>query len=270
MRHPLMKWSLALAALFACSSTSQAQTTGNRKPGTAQVSKARTSARVPDFSGVWEPHMPESAKKYSGYSFIGEIPPMTPWGKAQYEATKPSWGPRAVLDSTDPVNPTTGTGHEVGCFPPGVPRIYVHHFPMEILQVPGHVVQIFEFGHFVREIYTNGAHEHEKDLNPSWMGDSIGWWEGDTLVIDSVGFNDKTWLDRAGLPHSDQLHVVEHIRRPNHGTLEIDIMVDDPKAYTTTFGGKEIYELRPEWKIEEMICEDNVNFNELKKEGKEQ
>ena len=176
MRHPLMKWSLALAALFACSSTSQAQTTGNRKPGTAQVSKARTSARVPDFSGVWEPHMPESAKKYSGYSFIGEIPPMTPWGKAQYEATKPSWGPRAVLDSTDPVNPTTGTGHEVGCFPPGVPRIYVHHFPMEILQVPGHVVQIFEFGHFVREIYTNGAHEHEKDLNPSWMGDSIGWW----------------------------------------------------------------------------------------------
>jgi len=198
-----------------------------------------------------------------------EISPMTAWGKAQYEMTKPSWGPRAVEDSTDMVNPTTG--NEIGCFPTGVPRIYVHPFPMEILQIPGRVVQLFEFNHFVRQLYiTNGLHEHAKDLDPSWMGDAVAWWEGDTLVVDSVGFNDKTWLDRAGLPHSDQLHVIEHITRPNHKTLVVHITVDDPKTYLKTWEGERIYELEPDWKLTEMICEDNITFNDLKKAGKEQ
>jgi hypothetical protein len=102
------------------------------------------------------------------------------------------------------------------------------------------------------------------------MGDSIGWWEGDTLVIDSIGFNDKTWVDRAGLPHSDQLHVIEHISRPKHDTLLVHITVDDPKTYTKTWDGELTYQLEPTWKLGEMICEDNVTFNELKKEGKEQ
>lgn len=101
-------------------------------------------------------------------------------------------------------------------------------------------------------------------------GDSIGWWEGDTLVIDSVGFNDKTWVDRAGLPHSDQLHVIEHISRPKHDTLLVHIAVDDPKTYTKTWDGELIYQLEPTWKLGEMICEDNATFNELKKAGKEQ
>ena len=186
-----------------------------------------SAEKAPDFSGVWEAHEPPSARKWAGYSFTGEIPEMTPWGKEQYEKTKPSWGPRAVEDSTDLVNPTTG--NEVGCFPTGVPRIYVHPFPFEIVQIPGRVIELFEFNHFVRQIYTNGSHEHAKDLDPTWMGDSVGWWEGDTLVIDSVGFNDKTWLDRAGLPHSDQLHVIEHITPPKHDTLIVHITIDDPK-----------------------------------------
>src|ERR1700691_5393893 len=97
------------------------------KPSAAQA-VPRTKDGVPDFSGVWEGHMPPSARKYAGYAFTGIIPEMTPWGKAQYEMTKPSWGPRAVVDSTDMVNPTTG--HEIGCFPTGIPRIYTHPFPM--------------------------------------------------------------------------------------------------------------------------------------------
>jgi hypothetical protein len=236
-------------------------TTTDKAPGAQGL--PRTSDGVPDFSGVWEGHMPASARKWAGYSFTGDIPEMTPWGKARYETTKPSWGPRAVVDSTDMVNPTTG--NEIG-----VPRIYVHPFPFEILQVPGRVVELFEFNHFVRQIYTNGAHEHSKDLDPSWMGDSIGWWEGDTLVIDSVGFNDKTWLDRAGLPHSDQLHVIERISRPKHDTLVVHITVDDPKTYAKTWEGERIYVLESDWKLTEMICEDNITFNDLKKAGKEQ
>ncbi|HEX3377757.1 MAG TPA: hypothetical protein VHS29_12900 [Candidatus Acidoferrales bacterium] len=272
MRNHLLPSILFFAAALFSSSGMRAQTA----PKKAAMAKSEAASKpvpkmadgTPDFSGVWEGHMPASARKWASYSFTGDIPEMTPFGKAIYEKTKPSWGPRAVVDSTDMVNPTTG--NEIGCFPTGVPRIYVHPFPMEILQVPGRVVQLFEFNHFVRQIYTTGAHEHAKDLDPSWMGDSVGWWEGDTLVVDSVAFNDKTWLDRAGLPHSDQLHVVEHISRPNFKTLVVHITVDDPKAYTKTWEGERIYELEPDWKLTEMICEDNITFNDLKKAGKEQ
>ncbi len=272
MRKYLVGHAIALAAALILAPGLSAQMAPNAgakadKP-IATEKVARTADGVPDFSGVWEGHMPPSARKYAGYSFTGDIPAMTAWGKAQYEMTKPSWGPRAVADSTDMVNPTTG--NEIGCFPTGVPRIYVHPFPMEILQVPGRVVQLFEFNHFVRQLYITGSREHAKDLDPSWMGDAVAWWEGDTLVVDSVGFNDKTWLDRAGLPHSDQLHVIEHISRPNHKTLVVHITVDDPKTYLKTWEGERIYELEPDWKLTEMICEDNITFNDLKKAGKEQ
>jgi hypothetical protein len=272
MKNYWVSQTLALAAglIFSSALCAQTATKTDAKPekGAAPQSLPRTADGVPDFSGVWEGHMPPSARKYAGYSFTGVVPEMTPWGRAQYEQTKPSWGERAVVDSTDLVNPTTG--NEIGCFPTGVPRIYVHPFPMEIIQIPGRVVQLFEFNHFVRQIYTTGPHEHAKDLDPTWMGDSVGWWEGDTLVIDSVGFNEKTWLDRAGLPHSDQLHVIERIARPKHDTLVIHITIDDPKTYTKTWEGERIYILEPDWKLTEMICEDNITFNELKKAGKEQ
>jgi hypothetical protein len=102
------------------------------------------------------------------------------------------------------------------------------------------------------------------------MGDSIGTWEGDTLVVDSIGFNDKTWLDRGGHPHSDQLHVTERLRRTDQNTLQIAVTMEDPKAYTKPWGGTMTFGLRPKWNISEMICEDNVNFdsflkNEVKK-----
>jgi hypothetical protein len=217
-----------------------------------------------DLSGVWSQHPPDSARKFAIYSFTGEIPPMTPWGEAQYKATKPSFGPLAVADSTDPVNPTTGK--DIGCAPPGVPRIYMHPYPMEIIHVPGRVIMLFEFSHFIRQIFTDGR-PHPADLSPTWMGDSIGKWEGNTLVVDTVGFNDKTWLDRAGLPHSEDLHLTERIRRVDHDTLEIKITIDDPKAYTKTWGGQLIFQLKPGWNIMEFICEDNGNFFDLQKKA---
>ena len=265
----LLVGGLSLSSIL-CAQDNQPGQTGASKsaPQMKQTPPASTPDHVPDFSGVWEPHMPASARPWSGYSITGEIPPMTPWGKAQYDATRPSWGPHASVDSTDPVNPTDTKN--VGCLPTGVPRIYVHPFPMEIVQISGRVIQLFEFNHFVRQIYTNGPHEHSKDLDPSWMGDSVGWWEGDALVIDSVGFNGKTWVDRAGLPSSDQLHVIERITRPTKNKLVIRITVDDPKTYTKTWEGEREYEYEPDWKLVEMICEDNVTFNELKNQGKEQ
>ena len=107
---------VAAMQIFSVGICAQTSTkTSSKTPAAQGVSK--TSDGVPDFSGVWEGHMPASTRKWAGYAFTGEIPPMTAWGKAQYEATKPSWGPRAVVDSTDLVNPTTG--NEIGCFPTG-------------------------------------------------------------------------------------------------------------------------------------------------------
>jgi hypothetical protein len=83
--------------------------------------------------------------------------------------------------------------------------------------------------------------DHPKDPDSSWMGDSVGKYEGDTFVIDTIGFNDKTWLDQTGHPHSDALHVIERIRRINHDQLEINVTIDDPKAYTKTFSATKLY-----------------------------
>jgi hypothetical protein len=133
---------------------------------------------------------------------------------------------------------------------------------MEIVQQPNRVLVIYEFNHFIRQIWTDGR-AHNTDLGPSWMGDSIGHWDGDTLVVDTIGFNDKTWVDRAGHPHSEDLHVVERMRRMDPKTLQIDITIEDPKAYTKPWGGRLLYGLRPDWHISEMICEDNVNFDQF-------
>ena len=121
---------------------------------------------------------------------------------------------------------------------------------------------LFEYDHFVRQIFTDGR-QHPQDLNSSWMGDSIGRWDGDMLVVDTVGFNDKTWLDQVGHPHSDALHLVERIRRVNHDAMTIDITIDDPKAYTKPWVAHFIYDLKPDWNIGEEVCEDNVNFLDM-------
>jgi len=248
----LMNLVLALGALFAFSTVLRAQTAEQSGPATA-----RSATPTVDLSGVWEANMP--GLKWATYSFTPDIPPMTPWGKQRYLAVKPSYGPRSVADSTDYVNPTTGK--DVGCLPPGVPRIYIQPFVLEMIQTPGRVLEYFEFDHHVRQIFTDGR-QHPKDPELTWMGDSIGWYEGDTLVVDTVGLNEKTWIDRGGLPHSDQLHVIERIRRPSHEALEIAITIDDSKAYTQTWSGYRNYKLEPTWNVKEFICADNGDYNE--------
>ncbi len=255
MRNRIMNLTLATVAILAFASVLTAQTTEPAGPAKSQAPSA-----APDLSGVWRQHSPPGTRAAALFSFNREDPPMTPWAETLFKANKPSFGPRAVPDSNDPVNPTTG--NSIGCFPPGVPRIYQHPFPMEIIQIPGRVIMFFEFNHFVRQIYMDGR-GHDKNVAPLWMGDSIGKWEGDTLVVDTTNFNDKTWLDRGGHPHSEALHLTERIRRTDHETLEIELTIDDPKAYTKTWTAKQYFQLRPKWNIMELICEDNANFLDL-------
>jgi hypothetical protein len=263
MRNFFGSLAFATAAALAALAPSGAFAQSASSKGAKAI--AAPSAPV-NLSGVWRRSRrpPDKSRRYTIYelafSITSETPPMTPWAKEKYEANKPNIGPRAVslTDTNDPI---------MQCFPPGVPRVYlIRGEPVEIAQTPGRVLMLFEYDHFVRNIYTDGR-GHPKDLNPSWMGDAIGKWEGDTLVVDTVGFNDKTWLDNDGHPHTEDLRVVERIRRTNHETLTIDTTIEDPKAYNKPWGGHAVYELKPDWNIGEMVCEDNISYGDMQKES---
>jgi hypothetical protein len=202
-----------------------------------------------DLSGLWFVHPSPDSRAYSGFAFAKDDPPMTAWGESQYKAAKPIFGPNKTTPklSNDPV---------YGCFPPGLPRIYLHPKPIEIVQLPEEVIMMFQYDRLVRHIYIDGR-PHDEFLDPPlWMGDSIGKWDGDTLVIDTIGFNDKTWLDRIGHPHSDALHVVERMRRVDHETLSDEITIEDPKAYTKSWTGQTRFQLRPDLALDwEGVCE---------------
>jgi hypothetical protein len=218
------------------------------------------SGQTPDLSGVWDRGEKATMASYAPSDpsgMKGENPPMTPWGDAQFQLTKPAQGIRASNHSNDTTT--------FQCMPPGFPRIYMEPHPMQIFQVPGRVVMLFEFDHFFRTIYTDGR-DHPKDLDPTWMGNAVGHWEGATLVVDTVGFNDKTWIDRAGHPHSDQLHLIERIRRIDHETLQDDITIDDPKAYIKPWTTRKMFKLRADWELLEDVCEEQGDYANLEKQ----
>lgn len=171
-----------------------------------------------------------------------------PWAAAKFRAAKPGYGPHATPDSHDPI---------LNCLPPGVPRIMLIPFPMQIVQVPGEVIMLFEYDHYARHIFMD-RREHLKDVDANWMGDSIGRWDGNTLVVDTTGLNDRTWLDQVGHPHSDALHVIERIRRVDYDTLQDDLTIDDPRAYEKPWAGQQIFKLKPDWHLIEYVCEDNM------------
>jgi hypothetical protein len=181
-------------------------------------------------------------------AFSASDPPLQAWAAERYRTSKPGYGPYATANSHDPI---------LSCLPPGMPRILLMPFPMQIAGIPGEVLMIFEYDHFVREIYTDGR-LHPKNLDPTWMGDAIGKWDGETLVIDTVGFNDKSWLDMVGHPHSDALHLTERVRRIDRKTLQDDLTIVDPRAYTKPWTGQQIFDLKPAWRLGEYICEDNM------------
>lgn len=245
MRNRLMGLVLALSATLVFSNVFFAQTADPQ--GMARIEPAAPTA---DLSGLWI-RLRDPSHSSINLDFGKAISPMTPWAQAKFKAANSvyrSSSPSTVL--SDPI---------FSCYPPGVPRIYLLNFPVQIAQIPGQVIMLFEFDHFVRRIYTDGR-PHDKDAGALWMGDSIGRWEGDTLVADTVSFNDKTTLDREGYPHSDAMHLVERIRRVDRDSLVIDLTVEDPKAYTKPWEAKLNFQLRPDWKIMEHVCEDNAGF----------
>jgi hypothetical protein len=186
---------------------------------------------TPADKGVWTPlfGISEPIKP------VAELP-FQSWSKALFEERQSSQ-----------LEPHTR------CKPSGTAREFLTPYGVEFLEVPGvERIYIFDIGgpHTFRTVYMDGR-THPRDFVPTYYGHSIGWWEGDTLVIDSTGFNEGFWMDRRGLPHTDQMHTVERFTRVDAETIRYEITVDDPGAYTrpwtTDFNlnwedGTELYE----------------------------
>ena len=149
---------------------------------------------------------------------------------------------------------------EAHCLPTGVPR--VAPYPWRIVQDPPygkatHLFFLFEGNiHSYRQIFMDGR-EHPDDPDPTWYGHSVGRWEGDTLVVETIGFNDKFWFDFFGHPHTEQLRTIERYTRTSLGTLENEITIIDPGAYAKTFTVKFVATLRRGWELMEYICNEN-------------
>ena len=150
------------------------------------------------------------------------------------------------------------------CLPPGGPRMMATPYQMEIIQQPEHkrIIMNFEGAtHIWREIYMDGRPHPQGDaLNPTYLGHSVGRWESDTLVVDVVGFNEGTWIDYYGHPHTDRLHVVERISRPNKRTLRYEATIDDPGAYTRPWTVTWTIPWNVTGELSEYICQENNRY----------
>jgi hypothetical protein len=185
-----------------------------------------------DLSGVWNKAIHQNMARPV------EPLPFTPAGL------------KAFTEVATTIDPTSR------CVLPGVPRVNNSPYPFQIMQMSDRVIFVYEYMHNFRVIYTDGR-PHRKNWEPSLMGDSVGRWEGDTLVIDTVNLTDRTWLDDHGNRHSDALHVIERWRRLSADQLWYEATIDDPKFYTRQWTTGWVVPLAPkDWEIMEYACTD--------------
>lgn len=203
------------------------------------ASVQRLSDGTPDFSGVW---YPDNLNYLTYIGADGTPIPMRPWANALFlhrQATKSKEDPDA------------------NCTLPGVPRIDSVPNPFKILQSADEVVILYEAFTTFRQVFMDGRKLPEEAQQPAWLGYSVGHWDGDTLVIESTGFNDETWLDNAGTPHGEALHVTERYHRRDIGHLDIEVTVDDPGTFLHPFTITEHEHLLPDTTLLEFICSEN-------------
>ena len=238
------------------------------RPITAPA-KVRKAAPAPrhDISGIWDP------PSLSGIQGLGAnaVPedgkpehqlPYTPLGLEALKRTKPSNGTRSVLpaETNDPV---------VYCDPQGFPREDLYELrTIQVLQSSQNVAILYQFGKIWRVIWTDGR-ELPKDPEPRWFGYSVGKWEDDyTFVVQTSGTDDRTWVDRAGRPHSADLRVEERFHRADRDHLELTVTIDDPKMYTRPWVALDRFRFElqpPSFDVREMICSPSefAEYNKL-------
>src|SRR5579871_2416283 len=190
----------------------------------------------PDLSGVWRIH-----KSYL-LNAMPDLKPddIQPWAAAIYQRSAENF-----RNDTDGIN----------CLPPGPKTSLSVGSPVKIVQTPKLVVLLYEYQTLFRQVFTDGRGLPE-DPNPTWMGYSVGHWEGDTLVVTTAGFNDRTSLDLGGHPHSESLRMTERFHRRDAGHIDLQVTIDDPKAYNKSWTLPVDLDLMPDGELIEYVCED--------------
>jgi len=223
-----------LAAVMLCVSSTAAQ--DNYTPPTGPT--PRTASGKVDFSGVWQkPYVPDLTKDSKDFKGVADLP-FTAWGAAEWKK----------YDAAD--GDYTGA-----CLPFGMPRSINTPEPMQLMQSDTYLAFLFEQNSWFTVAPIDGR--KHRDGIATWFGDSVGRWEGDTLVIDTSNFNGRTRLDTVGHPHSDQLHLVQRFARPDLGHITHEMIIEDPKTFTKPWKVTRTLTLRPDWEMMEYSCEEN-------------
>jgi hypothetical protein len=236
---------IVLGTLLALTPNSFAQT---GKPSEAAKTQDAAAPLSHDLSGVWMQYPQGDLPGTPGMNTVNQRfrPPLTPWGQARLDAARPLVGPKAIAGEEN--SPT------LRCDPDGPPKLLNHPNPFEIVQIPGRVFMFFEEQHIWRTIWADGR-PLPKVPDPSYLGYAVGKWEGDTFVVETIGFNDKPWADAYGNPRSEETRLTERYRRLNHDTLELQVTIDDPKSYTKVWvSPPKLHKLEPDWEIAEWFC----------------
>lgn len=276
MRTPVRGLCGLRVLLFLAVATLHGQWLNYPSPGTPRTKDGKPDLKAkaprlggrPDLSGVWqvEPVPGDVEKmlgKLDGEIVIGDNP--TEFSKyffsvlADFPAEKSPLRPEGL--SLMRQRPKDYKTPDERCLPVGVPRAELIAFPFKIVQMPQQLVLMYEVDNTRRQIYTDGR-KLPVDPNPAWLGYSVGRWEGDTLVVNTAGFNDEVLIDAMRHPHSEQLHIQERFHRIDFGHMELEITIDDPKMYTqpVTFKVKQL--LMPDSDILELFCNENEKDRE--------
>ncbi len=215
----------------------------------------KTSWGVPDLNGVWQrPYTPDMERPTGGKL------PYTEWGQKQW-------------DTYDPQHDGDYTG---ACLPFGHMRAMNSPDPIQIMLTPDHMAFLYEQNSWFKVFPIDGR-AHDPKKVPTWFGDSIGHWDGDTMVVDTTNFNGLTRLDTNGHPHSNKLHLTETFKRTDAGHIAYEVTVDDPMTYTKPWKNTRTFTLRTDWGIQEYSCEENnkgliegrIKFPDTEKEAEE-
>jgi hypothetical protein len=224
----------ALALLLAASSAFAQREVPKEAPGPAPRINGK-----PDFGGVWQsPRMADITKDEPCCKGAGPLP-YTEWGKKQWENYHAEEGDYAGA-----------------CLPFGRMRSVGGPHPIQIVQNQKYIAFLYEQNSWFSVTPIDGR-PHPKDPEPTWFGNSVGHWDGDTLIIDTIAYNGRTRLDTDGHPHSDQLHTIETFKRRDLGHIDYVLTIDDPKTYTKPWNSVRTWYLRPDWEIMEYSCEEN-------------
>lgn len=256
-------------ALFGAALVAHAQWINYPTPGIPRTASGkpnltapapRTSDGKPDLSGIWQIEPTPWAEMKP---LVGNLNDLFAPGDDLMDFSKYAINILADFKrGEEPMRPEADRAMRrprIGsCLPQGIPFVYLIPAPAKWMQTPGLTVIVSEGTNGVRQIYTDGRKPPaEADRQPMWQGYSTGRWEGDTLLIDAVGFNDKTRLDAMGHPHSEALHLTERYHRRDFGHLDVATTIDDPKIYTKPFTIRYTELLQPDTDILEYVCQEN-------------